>query len=244
MFSVTILLALAIVCVHSQTQLTLPPLPYEYNALEPVLSEELMRLHHDEHFQIYINQTNIALKALFVDTHYGGNFQNISEQPIEVILTELKTLPNTFHIALRNNGGGYFNHKFFFSILRTPTLTAAENQPTGPLLDAIKRSFGSYEKFQELFTAASVNLFGSGWIWVYVDARSKHLVINYTASQDNPIMFDKNHLVIFGIDVWEHAYYPVYKNRRNEYVENFWRLVNWPVVSQLYTDGQTKRSDL
>ena len=186
MLFATILLAITITCVHSQTELTLPPLPYEYNALEPVLSEELMRLHHDEHFQTYTNQTNTALKALYNDTHYDGQFQNISGQPIEVILTRLKTLPDVFHIALRHYGGGYLNHKLFFSILRTPTATAAENQPTGPLLEAIKRSFGSYEKFHELFTAAAVNLFGSGWVWLYVDARSKHLVINYTANQDNP----------------------------------------------------------
>jgi len=129
-------------------------------------------------------------------------------------------------------------------MLKTPTTTATENQPTGPLLEAIEKSFGSFDKFKELFSAASINLFGSGWVWLYIDARTKQLVLNFTANQDNPIMFDKNHVVLLGIDLWEHAYYPVYENRRNEYVENFWRIVNWPFVAQLYTEGQAKRSDL
>jgi Fe-Mn family superoxide dismutase len=239
-----ILLLVIISCVHAQTELTLPPLPYGYNALEPVLSEHLLRLHHDKHFQTYTNHTNIALKALFVDTHHGGKFKDISQQPIEVILTQLQTLPDQYHISLRHNGGGYLNHKLFFSMLRTPTATAAENRPTGPLLEAIEKSFGSFDKFQELFSAASVNLFGSGWVWLYIDARTKHLVLNFTANQDNPIMFDKNHIVVLGIDLWEHAYYPVYENRRNEYVNNFWRIVNWNFVNQLYTEGKAKRSDL
>jgi len=244
MFIATILLTIAIGCVYSQTELTVPPLPYAYNALEPVLSEHLMHLHHDKHFQSYANKSNVALKGMFVDTKSGGKLKDISQQPIEVILTQLKNLPDQLHISLRNNGGGYINHKLFFSILKTPTATAAENMPTGPLLEAIEKSFGTFNKFKELFSAASVNLFGSGWVWLYIEAQTKRLVLNFTANQDNPIMFDKNHVVVLGIDLWEHAYYPVYENRRNEYVEGFWRLVNWPFVAQLYTEGQTKRSDL
>ncbi len=186
MFIDAILFAIIISCVHSQTELTLPALPYAYNALEPVLSEHLLRLHHDKHFQTYTNNSNIALKALFADTHHGGKFKDIAQLPIETILTQLQTLPDQFHIGLRHNGGGYLNHKLFFSMLRTPTATAAENRPTGPLLEAIVKSFGSFDKFKELFSAASVNLFGSGWVWLYIDARSKHLVLNFTANQDNP----------------------------------------------------------
>jgi len=244
MFIATILFAIIIGCVHSQTELTVSPLPYAYNALEPVISEHLMRLHHDKHFQTYTDKSNIALKALFADTQHGGKLKEIVQQPIEVILTQLQNLPDQYHIALRHNGGGYINHKLFFSMLKAPTATVAENQPTGPLLEAIKKSFGSFDKFKELFSAASVNLFGSGWVWLYIDARTKQLVLNFTANQDNPIMFDKNHTVVLGIDLWEHAYYPVYENRRNEYVENFWRIVNWPFVSQLYTEGQSRLSDL
>jgi Fe-Mn family superoxide dismutase len=186
MFIGTILLVIAIGCVHSQTELTLPPLPYAYNALEPVLSEHLMRLHHDKHFQVYTNKSNIALKAMFADTQNGGKLKDIAKQPIEVILTQLQTLPDHYHLSLRHNGGGYLNHKLFFSMLRKPTTTTAENQVTGPLLEAIEKSFGTFDKFKELFTTASVNLFGSGWVWLYIDARTKQLVLNFTANQDNP----------------------------------------------------------
>ena len=182
MFIQTILLAILCVCIHGQTQVILPPLPYAYNALEPVLSEHALRLHYEKHFQAYTNRTNIALRALF----NTEKFQEIAQKPIEVILTQLSTLPDQFHVGLRYNGGGYINHKFFFSTLRTPSATVAENRPTGPLLEAIVKSFGSFEKFQELFSAASVNLMGSGWVWIYIDARTKHLVLNFTANQDNP----------------------------------------------------------
>ena len=186
MFIGAILLVAIISCVHAQTELTLPALPYAYNALEPVLSERLLRLHHDKHFQTYTNQTNIALKALFTDTQHAGKFKEISQKPIEVILTQLQTLPDQYHVGLRHNGGGYLNHKLFFSMLRAPTAKAAENRPTGQLLEMIEKSFGTFEKFQELFSAASVNLFGSGWVWLYIDARTNQLVLNFTANQDNP----------------------------------------------------------
>lgn len=186
MFIAAILVAIAIGCVHSQTQLTLPPLPYAYTALEPVLSEHLMRLHHDKHFQTYANKSNVALNAMFVDTQNGGKLKEFAAQPIEVILTQLQNLPDQYHLALRHNGGGYVNHRFFFQILKAPTATVAENKPTGALLEATEKVFGSFEKFRELFSAASVNLFGSGWVWLYIDGRTKQLVLNYTANQDNP----------------------------------------------------------
>jgi len=141
MFVSVILLAIAIGCVHSQTELTVTPLPYAYNALQPVLSEHLMRLHHDKHFQAYTNATNFVIKAMFNDTQHGGKLKEIAKQPIEVILTQLQNLPDQYHIALRHNGGGYLNHKLFFSMLKTPTTTAAENLPTGPLLEAIEKKF-------------------------------------------------------------------------------------------------------
>jgi len=243
MFAVFALLVIGVVCVHSQTELTLTPLPYAYNAIEPVLSEQLMKLHHDKHFETYRTKANMALKALAAEKQQG-NWKDVINQPIELILTHLQLFPEQYQIALRHHGGGYVNHKLFFAMLKTPTKTAAENKPTGPLLEAIEKSFGSFDKFKEMFTAASVNLFGSGWVWLYIDAKTNQLVLNFTANQDNPIMFDKNHAVVLGIDLWEHAYYPVYENRRNEYVENFWRIVNWPVVSQLYTEGKARRSEL
>ncbi|CAF1625380.1 unnamed protein product [Adineta ricciae] len=244
MISAAIVFLITFAGVYSQTTLTLPPLPYAYNALEPVLSEKLMHLHHDKHFFAYTNKTNMVLRLMCNETKNGDKLKEIGNLPIEIILTRLGELPETYGLSLRHNGGGYINHKLFFSLLKAPTATAAENKPTGVFLEALEKSFGSFDKFRELFSAASVNLFGSGWVWLYIDARTKTLVLNFTANQDNPIMFDKNHFVIMGIDLWEHAYYPVYENRRAEYVENFWRLVNWPVVSQRYIESQSKRSDL
>jgi Fe-Mn family superoxide dismutase len=244
MFAILVLLAIATGYVQSQIELPLPPLPYAYNAIEPVLSEQLMHLHHDKHFQTYTTKTNEALKAIVADQKAPKELKELAKQPLELILTHLQHLPEQYHLVLRHNGGGYINHKLFFSLLKTPTATAADNKPTGPLLEAIEKNFGSFEKFKEMFTSASVSLFGSGWVWLYIDAQTKQLVLNFTANQDNPIMFDKNHAVLLGIDLWEHAYYPVYENRRNEYVDNFWRIINWPVVSQLYTEVRAKRADL
>ncbi|CAF1074097.1 unnamed protein product [Adineta ricciae] len=244
MLTSVVLLAFTVICVQSQTALVLPPLPYAYSALEPVLSEHLMRLHHDKHFDTYTKKTNEALKTIMVDTSANEQLKELAKKPLEEILHDVLHLPEQYQFALRHNGGGYYNHKLFFSMLKAPTATAAENKPTGALLEAIEKSFGSFDKFRELFSAASVNLFGSGWVWLYIDAQTHKLVLNFTANQDNPIMFDKNHVVLLGIDVWEHAYYPVYENRRSEYIDNFWRIVNWPFVAQLYTEGTTKRADL
>ncbi|UJR31797.1 hypothetical protein I4U23_019274 [Adineta vaga] len=244
MLTSVILLVLAAICVQSQIELTVTPLPYAYNALEPVLSEHLMRLHHDKHFATYTKKTNEALKSIMADSKANDKLKELAAKPIEQILHEVLQLPELIQFPLRHNGGGYYNHKLFFSMLKAPTATAAENKPTGPLLDALEKSFGSFDKFKEMFSAASINLFGSGWVWLYIDAPTQKLVLNFTANQDNPIMFDKNHVVLMGIDLWEHAYYPVYENRRIEYVDNFWRIVNWSFIAQLYTEGTTKRADL
>jgi Fe-Mn family superoxide dismutase len=186
MFIDILLLVFVAVCVQSQTELALPPLPYAYNALEPVLSEHLMRLHHDKHFQTYTTKANLALKAMVDDEKLSTQWVDLAKQPIEIILTQVRNLPDQYHLALRSNGGGYLNHKLFFSMLRTPTATAAENKPTGSLLEIIENSFGSFDKFKEMFTASSLNLFGSGWVWLYIDTQTKQLVLNSTANQDNP----------------------------------------------------------
>ena len=186
MFAILVLLAIATGYVQSQTELTVTPLPYAYNALEPVLSEKLMQLHHDKHFQTYTTKTNAALKAILADEKAPKELKELAKQPIELILTHLQHLPEVYHLALRHNGGGYINHKLFFSLLKAPTATAAENKPTGPLLEAIEKNFGSFDKFKEMFSNASLNLFGSGWVWLYIDAHTKQLVLNFTANQDNP----------------------------------------------------------
>jgi len=139
MFAILTLLVIAIGYVQSQTELILPPLPYAYNALEPILSEKLMHLHHDKHFQTYTTKTNDALKAIVVDEKVPKELKDLAKQPIELILTHLQHLPEHYHLILRHNGGGYVNHKLFFSILKTPTATVAENQPTGALLEAIEK---------------------------------------------------------------------------------------------------------
>jgi Fe-Mn family superoxide dismutase len=186
MFAIIVLLAIIAGCVQSQTQLTLPPLPYAYNAIEPVLSEHLMQLHHDKHFQAYTTKTNDALKAIVADKKSPDQLKELAKQPIELILTHLQHLPEQYHLTLRHNGGGYINHKLFFSLLQKPTATAAENKPTGSLLEAIQKDFTSFDKFKQMFTNASLNLFGSGWVWLYIDAQTKQLVLNFTANQDNP----------------------------------------------------------
>lgn len=191
----TILALLAIQASHGLTELSLPPLPYAYNELEPVLSEKLMRLHHDGHLKSYVNQTNIILKTMQNDPLQPGLFNEFLAKPIEVMLTELTELSNLtslnnstdfYHLGLRHQAGGYLNHKLFFNMLRKPTATAEDNRPTGVLLEALIKRFGSFEKFQDLFSLAAKNLFGSGWVWLHYDAILKRMEINYTVNQDNP----------------------------------------------------------
>lgn len=186
MFAAFVLLAIAAGCVQSQTELPLTPLPYEYNALEPVLSEHLMHLHHDKHFKAYTTKTNDALKAIVADAKSPEQLKQLAKEPLELILTHLQHLPEQYHLTLRHNGGGYINHKLFFSMLQKPTATAAENKPTGKLFEAIEKNFGSFDKFKQMFNNASLNVFGSGWVWLYIDGQTKQLVLNFTANQDNP----------------------------------------------------------
>ena len=187
MLSAIVFITLIASFVHGQTHLELPKLPYAYNEIEPVLSERTMRLHHDGHYYGYINKTNAAMKALFEETAKESTaWREIVKLPIEMILTRLNELPAFYNDALRHQGGGYWNHKLYFSILRKPVAKADDNRPTGPLLDAIVKSFSSYEKFQQYFTEASMGVFGSGWVWLYIDAKTGQLVLNYTAYQDNP----------------------------------------------------------
>jgi len=237
-----VVLATTAFAADKPSELTLPPLPYAYNALEPVLSEHLMRLHHLKHHQTYMTKVNIALKAMEVEKH--GNASHLAKEPIEVILTQLQNVPDQYRMTVRNNGGGFLNHKLFFAMLKAPTGSVNDNKPTGRLLEMIETSFGSFDKFKELFSVACNNFFGSGWIWLYIDAATNKLVLNFTINQDNPIMFDKHHVVLLGIDLWEHAYYPVYENRRNEYIDNFWRIVNWPFVADLLAKSMDKRNEL
>jgi superoxide dismutase, Fe-Mn family len=195
----------------------LPKLDYEYAALEPHIDARTMEIHYTKHHQTYVNNLNNALT--------GGVWEHKS---IEEILSGVSTLP----VAVRNNGGGHFNHSLFWKIM-APN---AGGVPKGDLLDAVNRYFGSFEKFKELMTNAGISRFGSGWAWLVKSGNE--LKITSTANQDNPLMdavSDVRGTPILGIDVWEHAYYLKYQNKRNDYLAAFWSVVNWDEVSRRFT---------
>jgi len=197
----------------------LPDLPYDYDALEPHIDERTMRIHHDKHHKGYTDKVNAALK--------GHEFADL---PIEDVLQRITEVPEDIRQAVINNGGGYVNHKLFWTILSPNGGGAA----TGDIADAINEEFGSFDKFKEQFNNAATGQFGSGWGWLCVD-KSGELKVLSTANQNSPYM---NGLTpILGVDVWEHAYYLHYQNERGKYVSNFWNLVNWDQVNEYYNDA-------
>ncbi|CAM3713220.1 superoxide dismutase [Alicyclobacillus pomorum] len=194
----------------------LPPLPYAYNALEPHIDEQTMQIHHDRHHATYVNNLNAALEG-------HADLQN---KPLEELLASLDSVPEKIRTAVRNNGGGHANHTLFWEIM-SPN---GGGQPTGALADAINSTFGSFENFKAEFTKAATGRFGSGWAWLVVD--NGKLAITSTPNQDNPIMEGKT--PILGLDVWEHAYYLKYQNKRPDYIAAFWNVVNWAEVNKRY----------
>lgn len=197
----------------------LPPLPYDYGALQSAVDEQTMRVHHDKHHQGYTDKFNKALK----------DQAELQQKTLVELLSDLSTLPDDVRVAVRNNGGGYFNHALFWPML-------SENgggDPGGELGKAIERDFGSFSAFKEQFTNAATTLFGSGWAWLVKNSGGKLEVIK-TANQDTPLMSSKT--PVLGIDVWEHAYYLKYQNRRAEYVGNFWKIVNWETCGRNYDE--------
>jgi len=195
----------------------LPPLSYPSNALEPNIDGQTMEIHHDRHHQAYVNNLNNALQN-------APDFQN---HTIEQLLQGLDSLPDNVRTAVRNNGGGHWNHTLFWEIM-TP---GGSSQPTGELADAINRAFGSYDAFKDQFKAKAVGQFGSGWAWLVV-APDGALSLESTPNQDNPLMQGKT--AILGVDVWEHAYYLKYQNKRPDYVTAWFNTINWDVVAQKY----------
>jgi Fe-Mn family superoxide dismutase len=200
----------------------LAPLPYASNALEPHIDARTMEIHHDKHHAAYTTNLNNAIK--------GTEWENKS---IEDIIANISKAP----VAVRNNGGGFWNHNFFWNIM-APN---AGGTPTGELAEDINKTFGSFDEFKTKFAAAAATRFGSGWAWLCVSA--KGLEICSTANQDNPLMDLEGAngckgIPILGIDVWEHAYYLHYQNRRPDYVTAFWNVVNWNKVSELYTKAK------
>jgi Fe-Mn family superoxide dismutase len=197
----------------------LPKLGYEYAALEPHIDARTMEIHYTKHHQAYVNNLNNAVA--------GGEWEN---KKIEEILANISKLPP----AVRNNGGGHYNHSLFWRLLKPNNGSG----PTGELLDALNKSFGSLDKFKESFTNAGMTRFGSGWAWLV--RTGNDLKIVSTPNQDNPLMdvAEARGVPILGVDVWEHAYYLKYQNRRNEYLAAFWNVVNWEEVGRRLKEGK------
>jgi Fe-Mn family superoxide dismutase len=196
---------------------TLPPLPYPTNALEPHIDAQTMEIHHDKHHAAYVNNLNTALEK-------APELQNKS---LDDLLKNLNAVPEAVRTAVRNNGGGHWNHSMFWEIMSPK----GGGKPTGKLADAINAAFGDFEKFKEQFNAAGGARFGSGWAWLINDGGK--LSILSTPNQDNPIM-DGKPAPILGLDVWEHAYYLKYQNRRPDYMKAWWNVVNWPEVAKRF----------
>ena len=193
---------------------TLPPLPYAFDALEPHIDAQTMEIHHGKHHNAYVTNLNAALEKA----------PELADKPLDELLKDLNSVPDAIRTAVRNNGGGHFNHSQFWQTMGPN----AGGAPTGKLADAINAAFGDFDKFKEQFQAAGVGRFGSGWVWLNNDGGK--LSITSTPNQDNPIM-DGKPAPILGNDVWEHAYYLKYQNRRPDYLKAWWNVVNWNAVA-------------
>ena len=195
---------------------TLPPLPYPYDALEPHIDARTMEIHHTKHHQAYVNNLNAAIEKA----------PELANKSLDDLMRNVNSLPESVRTAVRNNGGGHWNHSMFWQLMGP----GKGGEPRGALADAIRQSFGDFSKFKEQFAAAAAGRFGSGWAWL-VDDGGK-LSITSTPNQDNVLMDGKKG--ILGLDVWEHAYYLKYQNRRPEYIGAWWNVVNWDEVSSRF----------
>ncbi len=196
---------------------TLPPLPYDYTALEPHIDEQTMRIHHDKHHAAYVNNLNAALEA----------HPALQARGLDALIGNLAAVPEAIRTAVRNNGGGHWNHTLFWEVMAP----GGAREPEGKLADAIGKAFGGLAPFKEQFQKACGSRFGSGWGWLVTDAKGA-LTIESTPNQDSPIM--EGRTAILGCDVWEHAYYLKYQNRRPDYVAAWWNVVNWTEVGKRY----------
>jgi len=199
-----------------------PPLPYDYAALEPAFDSETMRLHHDKHFVAYTTKLNAAIPNLS-----GGAIS--SDEDLEKTLGKLASIKDeSVRKAMRNNGGGYLNHKLFFASLRSPT---KDNAPTGVISGLIDKEYGSFKAFQEKFTGTAMGLFGSGFVYLVKNGKTKGIEIRSYVNQDTPAMDSDGSIALLGLDVWEHAYYKKYGPKRADYVAAWWSVVDWDAVA-------------
>lgn len=198
----------------------LPKLAYAYDALEPWIDAKTMEIHHSKHHQGYVDKLNIAL----------GKYPELFEKKIEELLAgNLKIVPDEIKTAVRNNGGGHLNHTIFWQIMAPD----AGGEPSGELAETIKEKFGSFDKFKEHFSAVALGHFGSGWAWLVLNDKNE-LEVATMSNQDHPAMVGRR--VVFGIDVWEHAYYLKHQNKRVDYIKDWWNVVNWSAIESRYAD--------
>ncbi|MEG0642088.1 MAG: superoxide dismutase [Clostridium sp.] len=200
------------------TKFTLPPLPYAYDALEPYIDKETMIIHHDKHHQAYVDNLNKAL----------DKYPYLYSRSLEDLLSNVNSLPSDIKTQVINNGGGNYNHTLFWNIMTD----SSSKKPSGTLLNAINRDFGSFESFKTKFNEVALSRFGSGWAYLVSDSAGKLSIIS-TANQDTPIPLNLKPIIL--LDVWEHAYYLKYQNRRIEYINNWWNVVNWDMAQTNYT---------
>jgi Fe-Mn family superoxide dismutase len=199
---------------------TLPPLPYAYGALEPHIDAETMKIHHTKHHQGYVDKTNKALEK----------YPELQKKPLEELLKDVSRLPEPIRNELRNQGGGHVNHTFFWQSMSPD----GGGEPEGALADAIKEKFGSFQEFQKQIDEAAMKRFGSGWAWLVLNGEDELEIVS-TANQDSPI--SQGYTPLLGLDVWEHAYYLKYQNRRVEYVAAWWNVINWSFVEEMYDNA-------
>jgi Fe-Mn family superoxide dismutase len=199
----------------------LPKLPYSYDALEPHIDARTMEIHHTKHHQTYINNVNAALEK----------YPALAEKSVEDLIRDLNAVPEEIRTVVRNNGGGHANHSLFWTIMGPK----AGGAPSGELADAIKSAFGGFDGFKDQFSKAAAGRFGSGWAWLSVDGGGK-LVLTSTPNQDSPL--SEGLTPILGLDVWEHAYYLHYQNRRPDYIAAWWNVVNWKQVASNYASAK------
>ncbi|WP_165244775.1 superoxide dismutase [Paludisphaera soli] len=202
---------------------TVPPLPYDFGALEPHIDAKTMEIHHDKHHAAYVNNLNAALK----------DHPDLQGKPIEALIADLNAIPEAIRTAVRNNGGGHANHAFFWQIIGP----GGGGEPKGALAEAIASELGGFTTFKEAFNKAATTRFGSGWAWLTVGKDGK-LAVTSTANQDSPI--SDGATPVLGLDVWEHAYYLKYQNRRPDYITAFWNVVNWDEVGRRYEAAKGK----